>query len=170
MKRIAFTLMIVALLAATGCGKPRAKEISSLARKEAESLASEAQFAVSVRDVARAEAALAKAAALCPDTGDYWLELGRCRVKLGNRGGAKDAYKSALAAYEDDAAREGANRGPAIARQVYTLALLGRVDEARARLAKGVKELPGDRDLKDFADTKQLDALLASPAFKESAL
>ena len=158
-----------ALLLGAGC-KPRAKEITSSQRKEAASLASEAQFALSVRDVARAEATYAQAAALCPDWGDYWLELGRCRVKLGNRGTAKDAYKSALAAYEFDATRNAASRVPAVFRQIYVLALLGRADDARALLAKTQKDLPDNRELRGFAEAKQLDQLLASPAFKEIAL
>lgn len=158
-----------ALLLGAGC-KPRAKEITSLQRREAASLASEAQFALSVRDVARAEATYARAAALCPDWGDYWLELGRCRVKLGNRGAAKDAYKSALAAYEADAKRDAANRGPALLRQIYVLALLGRADDARAVLAKALKNDPGNRGLREFAEAKQLDELLASAEFKAAAL
>ncbi len=107
---------------------------------------------------------------LCPDTGDYWLELGRCRVRLGNRGTAKDAYKSALAAYQIDATRDAAIRVPSLLRQIYVLALLGRVDEARAVLAKAQKEFPDNRDLRTFAEGRQLDLLLASPVFKESAL
>ena len=158
-----------ALLLGAGC-KPRAKEITSLQRREAASLASEAQFALSVRDVARAEATYARAAVLCPDWGDYWLELGRCRVKLGNRGTAKDAYKSALAAYEADAKRDAANRGPALLRQIYVLALLGRADDARAVLAKALKDDPGNRGLREFAEAKQLDELLASAEFKAAAL
>jgi tetratricopeptide (TPR) repeat protein len=161
--------IVALLLVGAGC-KPGGKEITALARKEAESLASEGQFALSVRDVARAEATLAKAAALCPDTGDYWLELGRCRVKLGNRGTAKDAYKSAIDAYQADAKREPAVRVPAVLRQIYVLALLGRVDDARALLAKTQKELPDNRDVRAFAEAKQIDQWVASPAFKEVAL
>jgi tetratricopeptide (TPR) repeat protein len=167
--RLLLTVCAAALLAVAGC-KPHAKEITSLQRKEAASLASEAQFALSVRDVARAEASLAKAAALCPDTGDYWLELGRCRVRLGQRGTAKDAYKSALDAYEGDAGRDAALRTPSTLRQVYVLALLGRADDARALLAQAQKQSPDDRDLRAFAETKQIDQMLASPAFKEVAL
>ena len=168
-KRLLTFAASAALLLGPGC-RPRTKEVTSLQRREAASLASEAQFALSVRDLARAEKALAGATALCPDTGDYWLELGRCRVRLGNRAGAKEAYKSALRAYEDAAARAAANRGPTLLRQIYVLALLGRVDEARALLAKAQKYLPEDRDVRAFAEGRQLEELLASPAFKEAAL
>jgi tetratricopeptide (TPR) repeat protein len=158
-----------ALLFGAGC-KPRPKEVTSLQRKEAASLASEAQFALSVRDVARAEATLARAVTLCPDAGDYWLELGRCRVQLGKRDAAKDAYKSALAAYEDEAARDAANRASALLRQIYVLALLGRADDARSLLAKTQKDLPNNRDVRVFVEERQLEQLLASAAFKEVAL
>ncbi len=168
-KRVLTIVALVALVAGAGC-KPRAKEITSLQRKEALSLVSEAKFALSVRDVARAEATLTRAAALAPDVGDTWLELGRCRVKLGHRGTAKDAYKAALADYENDAARDAALRAPAVLRQIYVLALLGRADEARALLAKTLKNLPDQRDLKAFSESKQLDQMLASPVFKEVAL
>ena len=158
-----------AFLFCAGC-KPRVKEITSLQRREAGGLVSEAKFALSVRDVARAETTLARAVALCPDIGDTWLELGRCRMKLGNRSGAKEAYLSALAAYKDDAARDPAIRAPSLIRQIYVLALLGRVDEARAVLAKARKELPDHADLRGFDQGRQIDQMLASPVFKEVAL
>lgn len=168
-KRVFAVATAVALVFGAGC-KPRAKEITSSQRAEAAGLVSEAQFALSVRDVTRAEATLTKAVALCPDIGDYWLELGRCRMRLGQRGTAKDAYKSAVAAYVADAKREPAERVPAVLRQIYVLALLGQPDDARALLAKTQKELPDDREVRAFAEAKQLEQWLASAAFKEVAL
>lgn len=168
-KRVLTIVAVAALLFDGGC-KPRVKEITTSQRKEAASLASEAQFALSLGDIARAEATLARAVALCPDGGDYWLELGRCRAKLGNRGTAKEAYKSALAAYEADAKVNAASRAPSVIRQIYVLALLGRVDEARALLAKNRKDVPDNRDLRAFSESRQIDQMIASPAFKEVAL
>jgi tetratricopeptide (TPR) repeat protein len=169
LKRALSSFLATAILLLAGC-KPKPKEVSSLQRKEAASLASEAQFALSVRDLARAEASLAKAVALCPDTGNYWLELGRCRVRLGQRGPAKDAYNAALDAYEADATRAANLRTPSILRRIYVLALLGRVDDARALLAKSQSQFPDDRDLRAFAGSRQIEQMLASPAFKEAAL
>jgi tetratricopeptide (TPR) repeat protein len=168
-KRVLTLAAMAALLFGAGC-KPKVKEISSLQRREAESLVSEAKFALSVRDIARAEATLARATAICPDVGDYWLELGRCRVKLNNRGPAKDAYKMALAVYEADAKRDVSIRGPSLLRQIYVLALLGRADDARAVLTKARKELPGNVELRSFAEGRQLEQMLESPLFKEVAL
>ena len=70
------------LVMAAGC---RRAEITSLQRKEGAQAASEAQFALTMHDYVRAEAELAKAVAICPDTGDYWLTLGSARVRLGQR-------------------------------------------------------------------------------------
>jgi hypothetical protein len=91
-------------------------------------------------------------------------------VKLGNRGAAKDAYKAALSAYEADAKRDPAIRAGAFLRQIYVLALLGRVDDARTLQAKALKDEPASPLIREFAEKKQLDDLLASPAFKEAAL
>src|SRR5262245_55557412 len=113
------TFFAAAILVLGGGCKPRAKEVAPTQLKEAAGLVSEAKFAMSVRDPARAETALARAVELVPTAGDYWLELGRCRVKLGNRGAAKDAYKSALAAYVKDEAHNPTNRAPALLRQIY---------------------------------------------------
>jgi hypothetical protein len=80
-------------------------------------------------------------------------------------------YESAVDAYRAEAAApDTKNSAPVILRQIYALALLGRVDDARALLAKAQKDQPDNRDLRAFAETKQLDGLLASPAFKETAL
>jgi tetratricopeptide (TPR) repeat protein len=168
-KWVFMLIAVAALVGGAGC-KPRATQITPSQRREAAGLASEAQFALSVRDVARAETALAQAAALCPDWGDYWLELGRCRVKLGNRSAARDAYKAALGAYETDAKRDPAIRGGAILRQIYVLALLGRVDDARAVLAKALQYESGNPLIREFAEKKRFEEMLASAAYKEGAL
>jgi tetratricopeptide (TPR) repeat protein len=160
---------VAALLAVAGC-KPKAKEISPLQRREAESLVSEAQFALSVRDLARAEATFARAATLSPDIGDTWVQLGQCRVKLGQRSAAKAAFQSALAIYEADAAGDAVNRVPATLRQIYVLALLGRADDARAVLARARQALPDNAELRGFEESRQIDLMLASPVFKEVAL
>ncbi len=158
------------LLVAGGCKpKPKPVAVTSLQRKEAAALVSEAEFAVSVHDLTRAENLLAQATAAAPDDGDTWIALGGVRVRAGNRSGAKSAYQSALNAFADQAAVAPTNAA-AVAGQVYALALLGRVDDARALLAKAQKTQPDNRDLRAFAESKQLDQLLASPVFKETAL
>ena len=152
-------------MATAGCSK---KEITSLERKQAAALVSEAQFATTMRDFARAETLLAQATSLCPDTGAYWLQLGASRIKLGQREPARAAYKGALKAFEDTAKKQ--KEPEAALQQVYVLALLGRVDDARALQEKLVSRYPDSRDVKIFVEEKRLDRILADPGFKQMAL
>jgi tetratricopeptide (TPR) repeat protein len=168
MKRLFLLLVAAALLLAAGC-KPKPKEISTLQRKEAANLVSEANFAVTLHDYARAEPLFEKAAKLCPDTGDYWVGLGITRRRQGDTSGAKDAYKSALAAYRDAAELKPDDSAPRL-QEIYVLALLGRADDARAALERARKKLPASRDLREFDESHQLDRLLADSGFKEIAL
>ncbi|HEX2853159.1 MAG TPA: tetratricopeptide repeat protein [Opitutaceae bacterium] len=167
MKRI-FILFIALGFLLGGCGR-RAKEITSLQRKEAETLASEADFAMTLRDLPRTESLLTKVVALCPDNGEYWVNLGAVRMRLGEREKAKTAYQSALAAYKDAAKLEPLNT-ERILQQVYILALLGRVDEARKLVEQTQKKFPEDRFVREFVQEKQFDRMLAERNFKEVSL
>lgn len=160
----------VALVVSAGCGGGgKKKEVTELQRKESAHHASDAQFAMSVRDYARAEASLAKATALTPDDGALWVSLGAARVKLGNKAGAKAAYQAALSAYEK-AARSEKKDPEAWTSQAYVLALLGRAEEGRAVIQKAAKQFPENRSLKALVESKQFDRMLADAAFKERAL
>ena len=161
-----FVLVIFSAALTAGCGR---KEITSLQRKEAANIASEAQFALTLRDFARAEPLLAKAVALCPDSSQYWQSLGMVRVRLGNRAGAKDAYGQMLDQARDQYKRD-ATQTDALLQQVYALALLGRVDDARTALAKAQKAHPDDRALGSFVESGQFERILSDPGFKEIAL
>ena len=168
--RVFFSLAVVVLCGTPGCS-PKSKEITSLQRKEAATLDSEAQFALQLKDLARAEGLIAKAADLCPDTGKYWVDLGSIRVRLGKKDAARTAYQGALKAYEGAAANAGANAGAAPdpgpwLQQVYVLALLGRVDDARSVLARAQKKFPESRAVRSFAEGKQIDQMIADPSFK----
>jgi tetratricopeptide (TPR) repeat protein len=155
-------------LAVGGC-KPKAASITSTHRKEAANLVSEAQFAMSIRDYARAETLLAKATALEFDNGNYWVSLGSMRVRLGQRPAAKKAYESALHAFE-----AAYDAKPTVAQpylqQVYALALLGRADDARVLLVKIEKKHGDDAAVRAFVKGRQLDAMLGSQMFKEVSL
>lgn len=164
---VAVVVIVAIVFGTAGCG--RSRKITELQRKEARHLAAEADFARTLRDWARAEGLLAKAATLVPDEGAYWTNLGSMRVRLGNKGGAKDAYLQALDAYEDAARNQKADPEPML-KQVYVLALLGRVNDARAVLDKMARQFPGDRNVRSFIETKQLDLILADPDFKQMAL
>jgi len=166
-----FSVLIVgavSLFVAVGC-KPRGKDISPLARKEAANLVSEAEFATTMRDYARAEPLYAKAVKLCPDVAEYWLALGADRCRLGDRSGAKSAYNEALSVYRDTYARED-SRTDARLREVYVLALLGRGPDAQKALEKAQKKFPSDRAVRSFIETRQLEQIQSDPSFKEIAL
>jgi len=155
-------LLLAATFALCGC---RHREITKLEREEAANMVSEANFAVTVKEWGRAEGLYARAAALCPDSGDYWVNLGLVRMRLGNRDGARSAYKEAVSAYKDAAELDPAN-SQAVVRRLYVLVVLGRADEARSVLEKARSRNPGDRVLKKFAENRDLDKMAADPGLK----
>ena len=151
-----------------GC-KPQAASITPTHRKEAANLVSEAQFAMSIRDYARAERLLTQATVLEFDHGNSWVSLGAMRVRLGQRPAAKKAYESALHAFED--AANATPAAPEISlQQVSVLALLGRTSDARALLVKIEKKHGSNAVIRAFVKDRQLDAMLSSPMFKEVGL
>jgi len=165
-RRWIFLLAGLAAVLTAGCGR---KEVTSLQRKQAASLVSEADFALNLRDNPRAEALLTQAVAACPDTPEYWLKLGSVRRRLDNRAGAKAAYEELLDLAKANYQRDAKNPQPLL-QQVYALALLGRMDDARAVLEKAKKNHPDDRNIRAFVEDRQLDRLPDDPGFKEMAL
>ena len=162
--------LALGLLGASGCGGQR-REVTELQRKEADLLAAEAGFAINLRDWARAEGLLAKAADLAPDHGDHWMLLGSTRVRLGNKSGAREAYQRALKAYAQEAASEAAKNDPEPwLDQIYALAVLGKVGDARSLAEKMGRQFPRHPRVKAFVEGKQLDQILTDPKFKETAL
>ena len=166
MKILPLMLVCVALLGLTACGR---KAVTPLQRKTAANYVSEAQFAVNMRDFARAEGLFAKAVEACPDNGDYWVNLGAMRKRLNNRSGAKTAYEHAVDAFHD-AYKLDPKQPELVLQEVYAQALLGRVDDARATLEKARKKHPDSRGIRVFAESRQLDRIVEDPAFKEIAL
>jgi Flp pilus assembly protein TadD len=159
-------ILVVTFFGVLGCAK---KEISPLQRKQAATLVSEAEFAATMRDFARAEGLMVQATTLCPDTGMYWVSLGSTRVRLGQRDAARNAYEHALAAFGGAVGRGKSDAEPAL-QQVYVLALLGRVDDARRLQEKLLTLYPNERDVRSFVEDKRLDHILADPQFKQLAL
>lgn len=157
----------MAVAGSLGCSQKR-KQVTERDRTEAAHLVSEAQFAITIKEWARAEGLLAKAVQVAPD-GDYWLTLGATRVRLGNRSGAKAAYQAALKLYEDDAARDSQRSDPWL-KQIYVLAVMGRLDDSRSVLTKAVKRFPNDSRLRTLTDPKQFERMTTASSFKETAL
>lgn len=160
-----FIIAFVAALTASGCGK---KEISSIDRRQAATMVSEANFAMSVRDWSRAEGLFAQAVKLCPDTPEYWLALGTARRRLNDKPGAQTGYEETLKLVKQTYKK---SPNPALGlQQVYLYALLGKVDDARSTVTKVQADFPNDPAVRAFVENKQLDQILTAPEFKDLAL
>ncbi len=168
MKSISVSLLALLALLAAGCGK-RAREITELERKQAASLVSEAEFAMTLRDFARAEPLFEQATQLCPDTGEYWVNLGMARKRQGNTAGAKKAYESAVDAFRESYDEDAKDVG-AMLQEVQVLVLLGEIDEAKDALAAARKRAPENRDLRFFEERNEIDRLAKDPGFRAIAL
>lgn len=162
----ALVALLPALLA-PGCH--RAPEVTPTQRRQAALLASEADFALTLRHWAEAEGKLAQATALDPEDGEFWLALGTTRMRLSRREDARAAYKASLAAFAAAAARNPQAPEPVL-REIHVLALLGRVSEARTRLGQARSAFPDHRAVRSFAEEQLLDRMLADPGFKELSL
>lgn len=166
-------LFVVAALALSGCGKqeaaPSAAEPTKAQRAEVAMLLSEAEFAVQLRDHARAEPLLAKAVSIIGDNPDHWIMLGATRRRLGNTDGARQAYRTALTLLEREYKKTPAD-GSLVLEQVYVHALLGQTNQAKSLLEKAGKAHADDKPLQDFIRTKGFDQMVAERAFKEVAL
>jgi len=145
------------------------RQISEHDRLAAANLASEAQFAETLRDWPRAEKLLTQATQLDPAAGDLWLNLGATRRHSDNLRGARAAYESAVAAYTEQAVHAPDDARPVL-QEIYALALLGRSDDARQVLARARARRPDNRELRLFAENAEFERMLASAAFKELAL
>jgi tetratricopeptide (TPR) repeat protein len=153
------SLTLAAAFALSGCGR---KEITKEAREQAANFGSEADFALQIKEWARAEDLYSKASALTPDNGDVWIQLGYARMMLGKRSEAKDAYESALSAYKDACKRSPDDMVPVV-RRIFTLVLLGRADDARSVLDEAHAKHPNDAGLNAFVENKRLDEMIADP-------
>jgi hypothetical protein len=168
MKLLPVSLLALLALLAGGCGK-KTREISDLDRKQAASLVSEAEFAMTLRDYARAEPLFDQATKLCPDNGEYWVNLGVVRRRQGNTKGAREAYQAGVEAFRESHEKNADNIG-AMLQEVQVLVMLGEVGDARKALAEARKRLPNNRDLRLFDERNEIERLTKDPGFKEIAL
>ena len=176
MKPVLIYIFAAACLLLAACHKQpvdkaaagRPKDVPKLVAAEAANLASDAAFALQIRDYARAEKSLARAVGLRPDIPDWWFSLGTARKRLGQIGDARSAYKKALALYEKryEATAEVAD----LQQQLIMLVLLGREDEARKLLEQSCQRQPGQLALKRLAEGKIIDQLLRDPNIQQLKL
>lgn len=151
-----------------GC-KPKPKEIPPAIRAQAATDASEAEFAMQIRDYARAEPLLTHAAELVPEEPRYWLQLGAARKRLNNPSGARKAYERALNLFQAAYKRDKSTPGPLFA-QMEVYVLLGKPGEAKSVYDKLVREHGTEPDVKNFVEGHLYEQLLVDPKLKEMAL
>ncbi len=168
MSRPILTLVAVLLLVTACAKKSPAPEITALQRKEAANLVSEAQFAITLRNLPEAEQLLAKAAALCPDNGGYWLDLGSIRRRQDKRDSARQAYTEAAKAYAAAYKADGKNPQPLL-QQIYVESLLGNTKAAQALLKQARTAHPDHPSVKNLTP-ENFEKVLADPNFKALAL
>jgi tetratricopeptide (TPR) repeat protein len=154
-----------AALALTGC---REREVTPMERTQAAADVSEADFAVTIHEYDRAEGLYAAAAKLTPDTGNIWVNLAIVRMRLHKPSDARDAYKSALAAYRQAFKHDPSDATPVV-REAYVLTILGKADEARSLIDDTRAKYPGDRTLQSFVDQKGIERMEKDPGLKEVA-
>ena len=164
MKRLLAPVAILLLFVLAAC----APKISPRQRKEAANLVSEAQFASTLRDWARAETLMTKAAELCPDNGDYWLNLGSVRRRLDNLSGARAAYASAAKAYGATYQADPKDPQP-LMQQVYVYSLLGKPKDALKALKRAQADHGNNSSVKNFTE-QALERMREEPGFKALAL
>ncbi len=165
MNRLLATVAILLLLGLNaGCGP----KITPHQRKEAASLVSEAQFASTMRDWARAEDLMAKATKLCPDNGEYWLNLGSFRRRLDNLNGARSAYESAVKAFDATYKLDPRNPQP-LMQQIYIYSLLGKPKDALKVLKRAHMDHADKPGVMAFTE-ETIDRLRQDPGFKVLAL
>lgn len=155
-------------LMAGGC-KDKPKEVSVAARAEAAQHASEADFAVQVREYERAEGLFAKATELDAPEPRYWLQLGAVRKRLGNTSGARAAYEQARRVLQTAYKKDKKSPGPLFA-QMEVCLLLGQPDEAKKVYDRLLHDHPDDRDVKNFAEKKMFEQLLVDQNLKAMGL
>lgn len=167
MKRFLLVLIGLGLPWWAGC-KPNGASITPLQRKQAASLASEADFALAMKDLPRAETLYKKVVELGPDTPMYWQNLGVIQRRQGNVKGARSAYERALALHAGEYKTN--QKAESLAQQVWLLSLLGRHADAEKLIKRAQADHPNDPLVRQLADPKKMDAMRHSPDFQALAL
>ena len=168
MKTWIVALLAVLALAVSGC-KDKPKELPRAVLAEAAQNVSEAEFAMQIRDYARAEGLLAKAVELNPEEPRYWLQLGAARKRMSNTSGAKKAYEKARDVLKAEYRRDNKSPGPLFA-EMEVCMLLGKPNDAKAVYDRMLKDHGDDPDVKNFVENHMLEKLLTDPNLKALSL
>lgn len=167
MKRFAFVLIGLGLPWWAAC-QPKAANVTPLQRKQAAGLASEADFAVVMKNLPRAEALYKQALDLGPDMPLYWQTLGVVQRKQGNVKGARTSYERALELYASE--YKTGRKSESLAQEIWLLSLLGRHADAEKLIKRAQADQPNDPLIRQLADPKRLEAMRQSPDFLAIAL
>jgi Flp pilus assembly protein TadD len=164
MRKLSFVCLCAAVLLIGGC-KDKPKEVPPVVRAEAQTLVTEARLASQLRDHAKAAELLSKAVELDPEVPVYWSLLGMTRVKLGDKSGARKAYKQVVAINERLYKRDAKEPNPLLL-QIEPLILMGDVGDARKILERALKAHPNHPDVRAFKEQNVIDRMLEDPAIK----
>jgi tetratricopeptide (TPR) repeat protein len=167
MNQLFVLLVCVVVALGVGCSKKN-REVPAAIKSEAAMLASEAQFAMQIREFSRAEELMQRSLKLREDMPEYWVTLGMARRKQDNKEGARNAYKTALKLHTER--YKDGHQPEELAQQSFVLALLGRADEALALLNQGLKDHPNNSVMQKMADPRGLPRTFKTEAFKGFAL
>ena len=168
---ILLAFLLVAVLPScskNGDGRSQAgqpKPVSTVIAAKAENFASDASFAMQIRDYARAEEGLISALKLRSDIPEWQEALGLACKMQGKTSEARSSYKKALSLWEDR--YEASNDMGAAMRQVVLLVLLDKESDARALLVRLAKKHPQDPALQNFIQNKALDRMLSDPEIQK---
>lgn len=154
-------------LLTTGCRPQPPPEISATTKAEAAALVSEAQFALQIREYARAEELMRRTLKLRDDLPEYWVTLGMAAKQAGHASEARPAYEKALTIHRQR--YQETKRPEELGQEAWVLALLGRREEALQVLATGRKAHPDNEALRKLADPRGLARTFDTPEFKAMA-
>jgi tetratricopeptide (TPR) repeat protein len=168
MNKLTLCALAAALLVAGGC-KDKPKEVPAAARAQAATNSSEAEFALQVREFARAEKLLEEATQLDPEAANYWMQLGAVKKRQNKTSEARKAYERARELVQADYKRDNKSPAPLFA-EIEICVLLGKPDEARKVLERAKRDHKDDPDVKAFVAGKVLEQMIESPQVKAVGL
>jgi tetratricopeptide (TPR) repeat protein len=165
-----FALLFLALAALTvipAC-KKKPREYTASEKAQAANYVSEAQFAMQIREFARAEELFQKATTIRDDFPEYWVALGMARRRQDNVKGARQAYEKALGLHTER--YQSDKRPEELVQQAWVTALLGKTDAALKLLQEGSKVHPENETLRKMSTPQGLPRTFQTSQFKDLAL
>lgn len=140
-------------------GQP--KEVPQAVAAAAGNEASDAAFAMQIRDYDRAAKGFEKALDLRPDIAEWWESLGYVYKLQGKNSDARGAYKKAIKLWDKTYSE---TKDPQFGlREAVLLFLVDKADEGRALVDRLGKNHPQDQGLQDFIKEKRFEIMIQDP-------